>query len=158
MAAPRKKTFATSPQRRELYFFTLYRMLEAALLALCTRSFKARCVIFCTTKTHAHRVRVMLGLAGLRASELHGNLTQNLRLSALEDFRDARRVADGMGMPHYVLDFEERFRRAVIDDFADSYVAGETPIPCVRCNQRVKFRDLLDVARDLGADALATGH
>ena len=75
-----------------------------------------------------------------------------------QDIRDARRVADGMGMPHYVLDFEERFRRAVIDDFADSYVAGETPIPCVRCNQRVKFRDLLDVARDLGADALATGH
>ncbi|BBK36820.1 tRNA-specific 2-thiouridylase MnmA [Allostella sp. ATCC 35155] len=75
-----------------------------------------------------------------------------------QDIRDARRVADGLGMPHYVLDFEERFRRAVIDDFADSYLAGETPIPCVRCNQRVKFRDLLDVARDLGADALATGH
>ena len=75
-----------------------------------------------------------------------------------QDIRDARRVADQIGMPHYVLDFEERFRRAVIDDFADSYIAGETPIPCVRCNQRVKFRDLLDVARDLGADALATGH
>ncbi|BBK42400.1 tRNA-specific 2-thiouridylase MnmA [Allostella vacuolata] len=75
-----------------------------------------------------------------------------------QDIRDARRVADQIGMPHYVLDFEERFRRAVIDDFADSYAAGETPIPCVRCNQRVKFRDMLDVARDLGADALATGH
>jgi tRNA-specific 2-thiouridylase len=75
-----------------------------------------------------------------------------------QDIRDARRVADQAGIPHYVLDFEERFRRAVIDDFADSYLAGETPIPCVRCNQRVKFRDLLDVARDLGADALATGH
>ncbi|WP_374444547.1 tRNA 2-thiouridine(34) synthase MnmA [Stella sp.] len=75
-----------------------------------------------------------------------------------QDIRDARRVADGLGIAHYVLDFEERFRRAVIDDFADSYLAGETPIPCVRCNQRVKFRDLLDVARDLGADALATGH
>ncbi|BBK31475.1 tRNA (5-methylaminomethyl-2-thiouridylate)-methyltransferase [Stella humosa] len=75
-----------------------------------------------------------------------------------QDIRDARRVAERLGMPHYVLDFEERFRRAVIDDFADAYVAGETPIPCVRCNQRVKFRDLLDVARDLGADALATGH
>ena len=75
-----------------------------------------------------------------------------------EDIYDARRVADRLGIRHYVLDYEERFREAVIDDFADSYLRGETPIPCVRCNERVKFRDLLDVARDLGADALATGH
>ena len=75
-----------------------------------------------------------------------------------QDIHDARRVADHLGIPHYVLDFEQRFRAAVMDDFADSYAAGETPIPCVRCNQRVKFRDLLGVARDLGADALATGH
>ena len=74
------------------------------------------------------------------------------------DIYDARRVADRLGIPHYVLDYEARFREAVIDDFADSYVRGETPIPCVRCNERVKFRDLLDLARDLGADALATGH
>ena len=75
-----------------------------------------------------------------------------------EDIYDARRVADRLGIRHYVLDYEERFREAVIDDFADSYLRGETPIPCVRCNERVKFRDLLAVARDLGADALATGH
>ena len=75
-----------------------------------------------------------------------------------EDIYDARRVADGLGIRHYVLDYEERFREAVIEDFADSYLRGETPIPCVRCNERVKFRDLMDLARDLGADALATGH
>jgi tRNA-specific 2-thiouridylase len=75
-----------------------------------------------------------------------------------QDIHDARRVADTIGIPHYVLDYETRFRQAVMEDFADTYLAGETPIPCVRCNQRVKFRDLLDTARDLGADALATGH
>jgi tRNA-specific 2-thiouridylase len=75
-----------------------------------------------------------------------------------QDIYDARRVADTLGFPHYVLDYESRFSQAVIDDFADSYLRGETPIPCVRCNQRVKFRDLLDQARDLGADCLATGH
>jgi tRNA-specific 2-thiouridylase len=75
-----------------------------------------------------------------------------------QDIHDARRVADGIGIPHYVLDFERRFKAAVIDDFADGYLAGETPIPCVRCNQRIKFEELLGVARDLGAEALATGH
>jgi tRNA-specific 2-thiouridylase len=75
-----------------------------------------------------------------------------------QDIYDARRVADRLGVPHYVLDYEARFRAAVMDDFADTYLAGETPIPCVRCNQRVKFRDLLETARELGADALATGH
>jgi tRNA-specific 2-thiouridylase len=75
-----------------------------------------------------------------------------------QDIHDARRVADTIGIPHYVLDYESRFRQAVMEDFADTYLAGETPIPCVRCNQRVKFRDLLETARELGADALATGH
>jgi tRNA-specific 2-thiouridylase len=75
-----------------------------------------------------------------------------------QDIHDARRVADVLGIPHYVLDYERRFREAVIDDFAASYLAGETPIPCVRCNQTVKFRDLLATARDLGAAALVTGH
>ena len=75
-----------------------------------------------------------------------------------QDIHDARRVADSLGIPHYVLDYESRFRDSVMDDFADTYLRGETPIPCVRCNQTVKFRDLLTTARDLGADALATGH
>ncbi len=74
------------------------------------------------------------------------------------DIHDARRVAEKLGIAHYVLDHESAFRTSVIDDFADSYVRGETPIPCVRCNQTVKFRDLLGIARDLGAECLATGH
>lgn len=75
-----------------------------------------------------------------------------------QDIRDARRVADAVGIPHYVLDYENRFREEVIDDFADSYLRGETPIPCVRCNQTVKFRDLLATAKDLDGDVLVTGH
>ena len=75
-----------------------------------------------------------------------------------QDIYDARRVAEEKGFPHYVLDYENNFKQAVIDDFADSYIKGETPIPCVRCNQTVKFRDLLKVARDLGAECMATGH
>ncbi len=75
-----------------------------------------------------------------------------------QDIHDARNVADRIGIPHYVLDYESRFRQSVIDDFADGYARGETPIPCVQCNRTVKFRDLLAVARDLGAAALATGH
>jgi tRNA-specific 2-thiouridylase len=74
------------------------------------------------------------------------------------DIHDARRVAETLSIPHYVLDYETRFREAVIDPFAQSYVAGETPIPCVACNQTVKFADLLETARSLGAAALATGH
>ncbi len=74
------------------------------------------------------------------------------------DIHDAKRVADKLGIAHYVLNYESRFREAVIDSFADSYMAGETPIPCVICNQTVKFVDLLATARELGAQALATGH
>jgi len=75
-----------------------------------------------------------------------------------QDIHDARTAAERIGIPHYVLDYESRFRQEVIEDFADSYLRGETPIPCIRCNQTVKFRDLLDMARDLGAEAMATGH
>jgi len=74
------------------------------------------------------------------------------------DIHDARRVAEDMGFPHYVLDYENVFKDAVIDEFADSYLAGATPVPCIRCNERVKFKDLLETARDLDADCMATGH
>ncbi|MFI4974438.1 MAG: tRNA 2-thiouridine(34) synthase MnmA [Caulobacterales bacterium] len=75
-----------------------------------------------------------------------------------QDIHDARTAAESLGVPHYVLDYESRFREAVMEDFADAYLRGETPVPCIRCNQTVKFRDLVEVARDLGAEALATGH
>jgi tRNA-specific 2-thiouridylase len=75
-----------------------------------------------------------------------------------QDIHDARRVAAQLDIPHYVLDYENRFRQEVMEEFADSYLAGETPIPCVRCNERVKFRDLMATARELGASALVTGH
>ncbi|MEM7296060.1 MAG: tRNA 2-thiouridine(34) synthase MnmA [Pseudomonadota bacterium] len=74
------------------------------------------------------------------------------------DIHDARRVAETMGFPHYVLDYENAFREAVIDEFAESYLGGATPVPCIRCNERVKFKDLLETARDLDADCMATGH
>jgi tRNA-specific 2-thiouridylase len=75
-----------------------------------------------------------------------------------QDIHDAKRVADRLGIPHYVIDAEARFRAAVMQDFADSYATGETPVPCVRCNQSVKFGDLMALAADLGAERLATGH
>ncbi len=75
-----------------------------------------------------------------------------------QDIYDARAVAERIGIPHYVLDYENRFRETVIDRFAESYVAGETPVPCVECNRSIKFRDLLSTARELGAQVLATGH
>ena len=75
-----------------------------------------------------------------------------------QDIYDARRVAEMMNFPHYVLDYESRFKESVIDDFANTYLQGATPIPCVRCNQTVKFKDLFQVAKDLGADCMATGH
>ncbi|MEP2715394.1 tRNA 2-thiouridine(34) synthase MnmA [Pseudophaeobacter sp.] len=74
------------------------------------------------------------------------------------DIHDARRVAEERGFPHYVLDYENIFKDAVIDEFADSYLAGATPVPCIRCNERVKFKDLLETARELEADCMATGH
>src|ERR687888_532581 len=74
------------------------------------------------------------------------------------DIHDARNVAASIGIPHYVLDYESRFRESVIDNFADSYALGETPVPCIECNRAIKFRDLLATARELGAAVLATGH
>lgn len=75
-----------------------------------------------------------------------------------QDIHDARRVAEQINIPHYVLNYESKFRESVMEDFADSYLAGETPIPCVKCNQSVKFKDLLSTAHDLDADVMATGH
>ncbi|WP_338662295.1 tRNA 2-thiouridine(34) synthase MnmA [Pararoseomonas sp. SCSIO 73927] len=110
-------------------------------------------------------------VAGLLAEQGHEVIGATLQLydhgaavqrkgacCAGQDIHDARDVADRLGIPHYVLDRESRFRDAVIADFADSYARGETPIPCVRCNQTVKFQDLVALARELGCEALATGH
>jgi tRNA-specific 2-thiouridylase len=89
----------------------------------------------------------------------HGAATAKSKTCcAGQDIYDARRVADRIGIPHYVVDYETNFKSEVMDRFADSYIRGETPVPCVVCNQTVKFRDLLKAAKDLGADALATGH
>ncbi|HSM19133.1 MAG TPA: tRNA 2-thiouridine(34) synthase MnmA, partial [Hyphomicrobiales bacterium] len=89
----------------------------------------------------------------------HGEaVPQSGACCAGQDIRDARRVADLIGIPHYVLDYEELFRDTVMDEFAESYIGGETPIPCVSCNQKIKFKHLLSTARELGAAALATGH
>lgn len=89
----------------------------------------------------------------------HGAAIKNKKACcAGADIKDAKNVALKYNFPHYVLDYESLFKQSVIDDFADSYIRGETPIPCVRCNQSVKFSDLFKVAKDLGADALATGH
>ena len=74
------------------------------------------------------------------------------------DIHDARRIAEGLNFPHYVLNYENIFKEKVIDEFADSYLAGATPVPCIRCNERIKFKDLLETARDLNADCMATGH
>jgi tRNA-uridine 2-sulfurtransferase len=89
----------------------------------------------------------------------HGAMTHRKgACCAGQDIHDARSVADRIGIPHYVLDYESRFKEAVIDRFAESYVSGETPVPCVDCNMAIKFRDLLTTARELGAAVLATGH
>jgi tRNA-specific 2-thiouridylase len=89
----------------------------------------------------------------------HGEMVSKAKsCCAGQDIHDARKAAEQIGIPHYVLNYETLFRESVMEDFADSYLNGETPIPCVRCNQTVKFRDMLQAAKDLNADALVTGH
>ena len=94
----------------------------------------------------------------LQLYDMGEKTTASKTCCAGQDIYDAKKVADERGFPHYVLNYESNFKQSVIDDFADSYIRGETPIPCVTCNQTVKFRDLLKVAKDLGADCMATGH
>ncbi len=103
-------------------------------------------------------VGVTLQLYDQGAAAAAGGVVRSKTCCAGQDIQDAAQVAAKMGFPHYVLNYESHFRESVIDDFADSYLRGETPIPCVRCNQTVKFRDLMKVAQDLGAACLATGH
>lgn len=88
----------------------------------------------------------------------HGEVVSKKACCAGIDIYDAKQVADLIGIPHYVLNYENRFKQSVMEDFADTYMRGETPIPCVRCNQTVKFKDMFGMAKDLGGDALATGH
>ncbi|CAK7193191.1 tRNA-specific 2-thiouridylase MnmA [Commensalibacter sp. Nvir] len=95
--------------------------------------------------------------ATLQLYDARGNIKKGA-CCAGKDIRDARRVADHLGIPHYVINAEERFQKSVIEQFALAYTRGETPVPCIACNQGVKFTDLLKLARDLGADAMATGH
>ena len=97
-------------------------------------------------------------VVGITLQLYPGTVQKKGACCAGQDIYDAKRVAEQIGIPHYVLDYESRFRKAVIEDFAETYARGETPIPCVRCNEKVKFADLLDTARELGAAALATGH
>lgn len=99
-------------------------------------------------------------VVGVTLQLYHHGTTHSVGRSccAGRDLADARAVAERLGIPHYLIDREARFREAVIEDFAGAYAAGRTPVPCVRCNERIKFADLLELARDLGARALATGH
>ena len=110
-------------------------------------------------------VAALLKLAGYEVIGItlqlydHGQaLKKSGACCAGQDIQDARQASHTLGIPHYVFDYESRFRESVIDAFADSYLRGETPVPCIRCNQGVKFHDLLKAARDLGAQAMATGH
>lgn len=111
-------------------------------------------VVACQLKEQGYEV---IGIT-LQLYDIGDALKKKNACCAGVDIMDAKKVAEKFNFPHYVLNYQNLFKESVIDDFADSYLQGETPIPCVKCNQSVKFRDLLKVASDLGADALATGH
>jgi len=111
-------------------------------------------VVACLLKEQGYDV---IGIT-LQLYDMGDALKKKNACCAGTDIFDAKKVAEKFDFPHYILNYQNLFKESVIDDFADSYLQGETPIPCVKCNQSVKFRDLLKVARDLGADALATGH
>ncbi len=111
-------------------------------------------VVACLLKEQGYEV---IGVT-LQLYDIGDALKKKNACCAGTDIYDAKKVAEKNGFPHYILNYQNLFKESVIDDFADSYLQGETPIPCVKCNQSVKFRDLLKVAKDLGADCLATGH
>ncbi len=111
-------------------------------------------VVACLLKEQGYDV---IGIT-LQLYDMGDALKKKNACCAGTDIYDAKKVAEKQGFPHYILNYQNLFKESVIDDFADSYLQGETPIPCIKCNQSVKFRDLLKVAHDLGADALATGH
>jgi tRNA-specific 2-thiouridylase len=111
-------------------------------------------VVACLLKEQGYDV---IGIT-LQLYDMGDALKKKNACCAGTDIYDAKKVAEKFNFPHYILNYQNLFKESVIDDFADAYLQGETPIPCVKCNQSVKFRDLMKVARDLGADALATGH
>jgi tRNA-uridine 2-sulfurtransferase len=111
-------------------------------------------VVACLLKEQGYDV---IGIT-LQLYDMGDALKKKNACCAGTDIYDAKKVAEKFDFPHYILNYQNLFKESVIDDFADSYLQGETPIPCIKCNQSVKFRDLLKVARDLGADCLATGH
>ena len=111
-------------------------------------------VVACLLKEQGYEV---IGIT-LQLYDMGDALKKKNACCAGVDIYDAKKIAEKFDFPHYVLNYQNLFKESVIDDFADSYLQGETPIPCIKCNQSVKFRDLLKTARDLGADCLATGH
>ena len=135
------------------------------LLALGTPPQKTRVVVAMSGGVDSSVVAALLAEAGydvvgitLQLYQQKETTTRSKTCCAGIDIYDAKRTAEKIGIPHYVLDYESRFKASVIDTFADSYIRGETPVPCVRCNQTVKFEDLLTMAKNLGGAALATGH
>ncbi len=152
-------------KRSNLYHIHTMTSLNWTDLGLPSPSKETRVVVAMSGGVDSSVVASLLAEAGydvvgitLQLYDYGAKIEKKNTCCAGQDIYDAAQVAQKMGFPHYVLDYESVFRTSVMDDFADSYLRGETPVPCIRCNQQVKFKDLLKTARDLGATALATGH